>query len=132
MKRLIISLTVLGILAGAGSAGATTPALQNFQIIKDRSNFAGTLTLQACTYATAEAVTTGAQTITVPTGANFVNFSGTGNFYVNFTTTAVVPVSNVSNGSAAILNPGCRSVQGLTSFSIIAPASCVVTMEWYK
>ena len=130
-KRLIILLVVLGLVASAEVAGATAK-LTNFQIVPDKNNFRGTLTLPACTYATAEAVTTAAQTVTVPTGATCVNFSGTGNFDVNFTTTAVVPTADETGGTSAVLNPGCRSVAGIATFSIIAPSACIVTMEWYK
>ena len=109
-----------------------TAKMTYFQIVPDESNYHGTFTLPACTYATVNAVTTGAATITVPTGAKFVNFSGSDNFYVNFTTTAVVPTTTVADGTTSILNPGCRSVAGIATFSIIAPSSCIVTMEWYK
>jgi hypothetical protein len=36
--------------------------------------------------------------MTVPTGAQYVNFSATSNFYANFTTTATVP-GDVTDGS---------------------------------
>jgi hypothetical protein len=72
-----------------------------------------------------------AETITVPTGAKVAIFNSTGNFYVNWLTTAAVPAADITNGSAPELNPVARDIAGLSSFSIIAPADCVVTVAYF-
>ena len=110
----------------------------SFLIAQDSNRNPNTLTIAAnATAVDSVAVTGTAQTITVPTDANgkpprIVNFSSTGNFYVNFGTTAVVPTTTTTTGAASILNPGARSISGITAFSIIAPSNCIVTMEWYS
>ncbi|MGB3988659.1 MAG: hypothetical protein WBK67_03160 [Minisyncoccales bacterium] len=73
-----------------------------------------------------------AESHTVPAGATKVVFSSTGDFYANFTTTAAVPSGDVTDGSASVLNPLARNIYGVTAISLISPAACVVTMEFYK
>ncbi len=73
-----------------------------------------------------------AQTYTVPTGANYMNFSGNTNFYVKIGGTATVPTATTATGSSSMLNPTLRSVGGVTSVSIIAPSAGIVTIESFK
>ncbi len=73
-----------------------------------------------------------AETHTIPTGATYVLFSTTSNFYVAYSGTATVPSADITNGSGPELNPVLRSVSGLASISIISPATCIVTMAFYK
>lgn len=73
-----------------------------------------------------------AETVTVPTGATAVFFSSTADFYVNAFITATVPAADVTDGTASELNPLQRSVQGIASFSMIAPAAATITMAFYK
>jgi hypothetical protein len=73
-----------------------------------------------------------AKAITIPTGAKFAMFSCADNFYINFAGTAVIPVGDVTNGSASELNPTVRNVDGYTSFSAIASSSCILTVAYYK
>jgi len=69
---------------------------------------------------------------TVPSGAKFVIFSATNNFYANFIGgTAAVPAADVTDGTAPFLNPGTVFIQGLAAISLISPAACVVTMAFY-
>jgi hypothetical protein len=110
-----------------------------FMIRPDHNQNQNTLTIGANQTAVDDvAVTTVAQTISVPTDASgnypkVVNFSGSGNFYVNFSGgAATVPNANVTGGGGSILNPGARSIVGITSFSIICPVACVVSLEWYS
>ena len=72
-----------------------------------------------------------AETQAVPADARFVVFSATDSIYVNYVGTATVP-GDVVNGSASELNPSGRVIEGLASFSVIAPANCVVSMAFYK
>ena len=73
-----------------------------------------------------------AETHTIPTGAKTVFFSATDNFYVSAFETATVPSVDVTDGTGSELNPLQRSVVGITSISIIAPATTVVTMSFYS
>lgn len=74
----------------------------------------------------------------VPTGAQYVIFSGTTDFYVRFNATqsataaATVP-GDVSDGTACVLNPTQRYLgTEVLELALIAPANCVVTMEFFK
>ena len=73
-----------------------------------------------------------AESITVPTGARFALFSATGDFYANYTTTATVPGDTaIADATASELNPAMRWVSGVTTISVIAPATCVVTISFW-
>lgn len=72
-----------------------------------------------------------AESFTVPAGAQYVNFSATANFYANFTTTATVP-GDTTDGTASVLNPGLRSLEGATAVSVISAAACIITAEFFK
>jgi len=73
-----------------------------------------------------------AETHTIPTGAKVVYFSCTNIFYVNFDGTgAVVPAADITNGTGSFPNPACLYIQGLTSFSLISPAACVIGMAFH-
>ena len=73
---------------------------------------------------------------TSPTGALFVSFSATGDFYALFGTsgvTAAVPGSDVTDGTASELNPNARRIpDGVTHISLIAPEATVVTLAFWK
>ena len=73
-----------------------------------------------------------AQTYTIPAGTDYLLFSGTGIFYVSYTGTAVIPSGNVLTGLAPALDPVLRAVTGLTSISVIAPASTIVTISAFR
>jgi len=72
-----------------------------------------------------------AETITTPSGANFVLFSSTSNFYCRANGTAVVPTGDITNGSGSELNPVARSLRNVSSISLISPGTCTVTMAFY-
>ncbi len=72
------------------------------------------------------------QTHTKPSGANFCLFSCDGDFYARPDATAAVPGGNVTDGSAAELNPTVWDVHNVTAIHLIAPADQVVTMTFYK
>jgi len=75
-----------------------------------------------------------AESHTVPTDAQYVVFSGNGDFYVNFDAVAVVPSTDVTDGTASLLKPTVRAIEGASYISLISPASgaTVVTMEFYR
>lgn len=66
-----------------------------------------------------------------PSGANYVLFSANGDFYYKRNGGAVVPSSDVTNGSGPELNPTIRYIGGSTTISLISPSSCVITMAFY-
>ncbi len=72
-----------------------------------------------------------AETLDIPTGANYVLFSGTADFYVRRNDTATVP-GDTTDETAAELNPTLRSLAGVSSLSVIASAACVVTASFYS
>lgn len=79
-----------------------------------------------------------AETMTIPSGAKFVLLTGTTNFYVDPTITAVVPAADVTDGSGPELVlstvPVFRSLDGVvaTGLSLIAAGACIVTAAFYK
>lgn len=73
-----------------------------------------------------------AESITPPTGARYVIFSCTSNFYVNCFTTATVPV-DTTDGTASELNPSGYEFNPneLPAISVISPNDCVITAAFY-
>ncbi len=72
-----------------------------------------------------------AATFTAPSGANFVNFSATVDFYVNEDATAASPGASITDGTASELNPVTRRVPTDGTFSIFAATGGVVTLSWF-
>lgn len=80
-----------------------------------------------------------AESITVPTGYNYVIFGcedGSGNatsFYADFHgTTAAQPSADITDGTGPELNPYARYLGGITTISVICPAACIVTAAFYQ
>lgn len=74
-----------------------------------------------------------AQTVTVPTGANYVVFSARGEFWVNYGgVAATVPVANNVAGNASELSPIAKYISGATSFSMISPSANIVTLSFFS
>jgi len=73
-----------------------------------------------------------AEVVTVPTGAKCVLFSATANFYANFGAAAAIPATEVADGTASVLNPGLRSLDGAATIGLISGEACIVTMEFYS
>lgn len=73
------------------------------------------------------------ETHTVPTGAAYVLFSATGDFYVSYDgDAATIPAADVTDGTASELNPTIRYIAGVAELDLIAPLNTVVTMSFYK
>jgi hypothetical protein len=74
-----------------------------------------------------------AKRITVPTGANIVKFASAGDFYVRWHASldAAIPVADVTDGSASEYKPTTAILRCIASFSIIAPAGCIITASFY-
>lgn len=72
-----------------------------------------------------------AESITVPSGARFVLFSATADFYANYGATATVPADNTT-GTASELNPSVRDIRGVTTISVISAGTPIVTAVFYS
>lgn len=76
-----------------------------------------------------------AETFQAPALARFVLFSANGDFYAKLapeSTAAAIPAADVTDGTAAELNPVMRAINELEYISLIAPAATVVTMQFYR
>ncbi len=76
-----------------------------------------------------------AVTFQAPAGARFVLFSADGDFYcrtASASTAAAVPTADVTDGTAAELNPAMRFIGDMEFISVIANAPRVVTMQFFK
>lgn len=73
-----------------------------------------------------------AEVITIPTDAQTVLFSSTGNFYANSNAAASVPAADITDGTSSILNPSGWVVEAADTIGIIASDDCVVTLEFFK
>lgn len=73
-----------------------------------------------------------AETVTIPTGASVVMFSALDNFFVHYDTVAALPGGDVTDGTAAELNPTVRDIAEFTTISIVSPTSSnQVTVSFY-
>ncbi len=73
-----------------------------------------------------------AEVVTVPTGANYVLFSATADFWANFGAAAAIPATEVADGSASYLNPGLMAIGGATTIGLISPYVATVQMSFYS
>lgn len=72
------------------------------------------------------------ETNAVPSGARFVFFAATGNFFARPDGTVTVPSSDVTDGTAGEVNPTVWDVSTVTNIMVIAPSACTVTLSFYK
>lgn len=73
------------------------------------------------------------ETHTVPTGAKFVLFSATADFYASYDgDNAVVPNADVTDGTGNELNPTVRYIEGVAEIDLISASACIVTMSFFK
>lgn len=70
--------------------------------------------------------------VSVPASADVVVFRATGPFWVKRAGAAVIPLSDVTDGSAPELNPQAWMLNGVNVLGLIAAADTVVTMSWFK
>ena len=71
------------------------------------------------------------ETHTVPAGADYVIFSGDGDFYAKPNGAAAVP-ADVTDGTASELNPVIWDLNGVTSIGLISSAARKITLSFYK
>jgi hypothetical protein len=73
-----------------------------------------------------------AETETPPSGAAYVVFKCDQDFWVCWSGgSAVVPASDVSDGTGSELNPTERYIVGISTFSIISAAASSISMAYY-
>jgi hypothetical protein len=120
---MLVSLLLPVIGSAAGTLTTLKPVVKNGGLMVGfaRANYILARSLAANT----------AESFTVPSGAQYVNFSATADYYVSFVTTATVP-GDTTDGSASVLNPGLRSIEGATTISVISAATCIITAEFFK
>lgn len=70
--------------------------------------------------------------VVVPHGATVMLASCTGLFWVRYGGSATLPVADILDGTAPELNPAARSVAGLSSLGLIAPADCILNLCFYR
>lgn len=104
-----------------------------FQIMPDSTGNKGTLIRMLPSYVNARSLAANVgEDTTVPSGAKKVLFAATCNFYAKVGGTATVP-GDVTNGSAAELNPAAWHLDGTTTtIGLISPSACVVTVTFYN
>lgn len=71
------------------------------------------------------------QTVSIPTGAEFVIFTATNDYYVNYDTTAAVPTGTISQAGGE-LNPITRYIGETAVLHIISPYTTKITLGFYK
>jgi hypothetical protein len=70
-----------------------------------------------------------ADSYTVGAGITLLFFNATTDFWASTAGTAVVPTGNVTNGSAAKLNPVMRQVKAGDVISFISESDCIISIE---
>jgi hypothetical protein len=76
-----------------------------------------------------------AETFQAPVGARFVLFSADGDFFCKIapaSTAAAVPAADVTDGTASELNPAMRYIGEVEYISLIASATTIITMQFFK
>ena len=112
---------------------AETPVVTNMEIVNAgmeafalrQSNWIDARVLAANT----------AETFQAPALARFVLFSSDGDFYCKIataSTAAAIPAADVTDGTASELNPSMRYIGEQEFISLIAGATTVVTMQYFK
>ncbi len=75
-----------------------------------------------------------AESFVVPANASCVIFSGSsslGDYWVNFTTTAVIPVADITDQTSPALNPAmCQGLHPGASISVISANAGYIVAHW--
>ena len=130
MKRLILVLSVLFLLLpGLSFADGTVGSIAS---VVD-ANSHPMLGFNYPTYIDVRVLAADtAETHTIPSGAKYVLFAATANFYVAYSGDASVPAADVTNGAGVELNPVLRKISGLSTISLISGSACTVTLAFFK
>ena len=76
-------------------------------------------------------LTSSEQTVSVPSGAEYVIFNATGDFYANYDTTAAIPTGSISNAGGE-LNPIVRYIGEVSVIHLISPITINITLSFYS
>jgi len=111
----------------AGTVSRFLPLVRDNQLLAiNRPTYTNAKVLEAAT----------AKSITVPSGATIVSLKGTVDFFVNFTATAVVPASDINDGSSPILICGgervALAIRGASEISVISAYAGTVVVSFYN
>jgi hypothetical protein len=69
----------------------------------------------------------------VPTGAVYTLINCTSSVWVRFGGVAAIPSTNITDGSASVLNPALRAIPGVTSIGFVSSAACICSIDlWNK
>ena len=130
MKRIFVALFLVALLAVPLYAGD----ISVLKVLRDANGTPVNDGLTNTGYVDAiKLVASTPQYYTIPTGANFLRFSGTSNFYVRMGGYATPPATTTATGLAPILNPKILSTGGKTTVSIVSTVDgAVVTIESFK
>lgn len=133
MKRIVLSIFAILVLLFANST-IFAQTVNVFRIPPDQSGTYASYVRLAPTWVDALALTANvAQADTPPTGARYVIISANcSEYYGNVQGVAAKPGANVTNGSSSELNPAAWFIEGNTSLSFLATATCVITLSYYK
>ncbi len=111
---------------------AETPVVSNLDIVNSGLAFA----LRQSDWIDARVLAANAaETFQAPAGSRFVLFSADGDFYcktASASTAAAVPTTDVTDGTAAELNPAMRVIGDMEFISLIAAAPRIVTMQFFR
>ena len=72
-----------------------------------------------------------AESITIPSGAKYVLFNATADFYVAYSGTAAV-ITDTTDGTGAELNPTLRELKTGDTLSVISAEVCLITASFYS
>jgi hypothetical protein len=104
----------------------------NVLTFKPAANGEPTFARSAPTYIDARVLAAGVgQTHTIPAGARFALFSGSGNFYARPNAAATIPGTSVTDGTSGELNPVIWDLNGVSTIGLVAPDDTIVTLSFY-
>lgn len=73
-----------------------------------------------------------AKLYTIPAGMNSIIFSSEDDFWVLPNDTPILPAGDITDGSAAELNPYGRRLEGVATLGFIAPRDTTVNLILYE
>lgn len=73
-----------------------------------------------------------AQSIAVPAKAAIVLFSANADFWADYDNTAIVPSSNITDGTSPELNPTLRRLNNVSNISLISASAAKIQISFYQ
>jgi hypothetical protein len=131
MKKIVLFTIGLILLATFSFAGS----VENIKVVRDLSTNTPVFGINQTGYVENLVLGAGvAGSSAVPSGATKVQFSCNQDFYVNYSTTAVVPTVTTTTGAGLVLNPvAIRNIpSGTTTISVISASAMICSLEYFK